>query len=146
MNNLKDATKAIGSIIRAWLLTLLVLILCTCSGVKLTLGDQTLEKQIDYSLYSGKLAKQTADVTACHISKTDVLDFRSWHPERLSTWPPYQVMHGLGYCPNLAPMRRKCSRIKSYPYRLTTRSFSNQYKTEWIDRKRNWRIGYQHPD
>jgi hypothetical protein len=59
MNNSNEETKAIGSIIKVWLLTLLVLTLCTCSGPRLMLGNQTLEKQTDYSLYSGKLVKQT---------------------------------------------------------------------------------------
>ena len=38
------------------------------------LGNQTLGNQTDYSLYSGKLAKQIQDVTECATSKTVVLD------------------------------------------------------------------------
>ena len=37
---------------------------------------------------------------------------------------------------------KKCSLIKWYPYRLTTHSFLNQYKTVWIDPKPNWHIVY----
>ena len=38
------------------------------------LGNQTLEKQIDYSIYSGKLAKQIQDAMECVTLKIDVLD------------------------------------------------------------------------
>ena len=143
MNNSKTEKRAIGSIIRVWLLTLLALTLCTCSGVRLMLGDPNSGKLTDYSTYSGKLVKQTEGVTACLISRTDVQVFRLWLQERRSTWPQYQVMHGLGYCPNLAPMRRKCSRIKSYPYLSIIRSFSNRYKTVWTDQRPNWPTEYR---
>ena len=78
----KDVKKVFGFITKVKLLTLLVLITCTCSGVKLMLGNQTLENQIDYSLYSGKLAKQIQDATECATSKTVVLDSLLWHPEK----------------------------------------------------------------
>ena len=61
MNNSDVAKKAIGSIIRVWILTLLALTLCTCNGLKLTLGTQNLGKPTDYSLSFGKLVKQTKD-------------------------------------------------------------------------------------
>ena len=48
MNNSEDEKKAIGSIIKVWTLTLLVLTLCTCSGRKSTLVNLTLEKPIDF--------------------------------------------------------------------------------------------------
>ena len=83
MKNLKDVKKVFGFIIKVKLLILLALITCTCSGVRLTLGHQTLEKPIDYFSYSGKLAKQIQDATECATLKTVVLDSLSWHPEKL---------------------------------------------------------------
>ena len=120
-----------------WILTLLVLILCTCNGPRLMLGSQSFENQIDYSIYSGRLAKQTKEVMVCAISRTGVRDFHSWRQGRLLTWQPYQAIHGLGFCPNLAPMRRKCSQIKLYPLVLTIPFSLNQYKTVWTGRRRN---------
>jgi hypothetical protein len=38
------------------------------------LGNQTLGKQTDYSLYSGKLVKQTSVVTECATLRIDDLD------------------------------------------------------------------------
>jgi hypothetical protein len=46
------------------------------------LGHQILEKPIDYSLYSGKLAKQTLDAMECVTLKTVGLDSLSWPQER----------------------------------------------------------------
>ena len=146
---MKISTKertVIGSIIKAWTLTLLVLTLCTCSGPRLTLGNLTLENQTDYSSYSGKLVKPTEDVMVCVILRTDVRVFRSWGQGRQLTSQPYQAMHGLEYCPNLGPMRRKCSPIRLYPYLLTTHSFSNQYKTEWTVPRQNSHTEYPHPN
>ena len=71
MKNLIEENKAFGSIIRAWLLTLLVLTICTCSGVKLTSGSQTLGNQTDYSTYSGKLVKQTSVHMGCATLRTE---------------------------------------------------------------------------
>ena len=139
--SIKEKTVT-GSIIRVWILTLLVLTLCTCSGPRLMLGSQTLGSQTDYSIYSGKLAKQTKDVMVCAISRTDVRDFHSWRLGRQLTWPPYQATHGLGYCPNLAPMQRKCSQIKLYPLVLTSRFSLNQYKTVWTGQRPNLPIVY----
>ena len=42
---------------------------------KLMLALQILEKQTDYSIYSGKLVKQIKGVTVCAILKIDVVDF-----------------------------------------------------------------------
>ena len=140
-NSIKEK-KVIGSIIEVWILTLLVLILCTCNGPRLMLGNQSLEKQIDYSTYSGKLVKPTVEVMECAISKTGVRAFLSWHQVKPLTWRPYQAIHDLGYCPNLEPMQRKCSQIKWYPYQLTTRSFLNQCKTVWTGQKQSLHTEY----
>src|SRR6056300_1447643 len=117
MKNLKGAMRVIGFIIKINLFILLALITCTCSGPRLMLGHQSLGKQIDYSLYSGKLAKQIPDVMECAISKTDALDLASWHQLKLLTGLQYQAMHDSAYCPNLVGTQKKCSQIKWYQYR-----------------------------
>ena len=92
IENLLDVTKAIGLLIKVNLPILLVLTTCICNGQKLMLGKQTLGKQIDYSTFSGKLAKQIQDVTECVILRTDVQDSLLWHRAKLLTWPQYQAM------------------------------------------------------
>lgn len=143
--NFKGVKKVIGFLTKTSLLILLVLSTCTCNGPKLILGSQILESPIDYSIYSGRLAKQTKDVMVCHISRTDVQAFHSWRQGRLLTWQPYQAIHGLGFCPNLEPMRRRCSQIKLYPLVLTTRFSLNRFRTEWTGPKPNLPIVYPHP-
>ena len=72
--NLSVEKKVLVSTITAVLYILLVLITCTCSGQRLILERQILEKQTDSSLYFGKHVKQMQDVTVCATSKTDDLD------------------------------------------------------------------------
>jgi len=67
------------------LLISLVLITCTCNGQRSMLEHQITEKQIDYSLYFGKHAKQITDVTGCAILKTDGLDFHLCPQQSLLT-------------------------------------------------------------
>jgi len=71
----KKEKKVSGTSTKVFLLILLALTICTCNGARLMLGSQTLEKQIDYSIYSGKLAKQTQGATECVTLKTEDLDF-----------------------------------------------------------------------
>ena len=71
IKNLNVEKKVFISTIMATLYILLVLITCTCSGQKSMLVHPTIEKQIDFSLYSGKLARPTIDVMECAILKTD---------------------------------------------------------------------------
>ena len=142
MKNLIEENKVFGSIIRIWLLTLLVLIICTCSGPRLTLVSQTLESRTDYSSYSGKLVKQTHDLTECVILKTDVPDFLLCLQQKPLIWRQLRQMHGMVSCLSLAPMLRKCSQTKLYLYQSTTRSFLNQYKTVWTGQRQNLRIEY----
>ena len=137
IENLLGVTKAIGSLIKVKLLILLVLITCTCSGPRLMLGKQTFEKQTDYSLYSGKLAKQMRVATECATSKTDGLVFHSWHLAKQSTLPLSLVMLDTVSFQNQGLMRRKCLPIKSYPFPSTTRFSSSQFKTVWIGQKQN---------
>ena len=81
--------------------------------------------------YSGPHVLQTPGVTVCPISRTDVLAFRLWHPESALTWRPYQPTHVLGFCPNLAPMLRRCLPTRLYKYPLIIHSFSSPSRTEW---------------
>ena len=129
--NLPVGRKVFGFITKAFLLTLVVLITCTCSGVKLTLGHQTLENQIDYSLFSGKLVRQIHDPMGCVTLRIGGPGFLSWPQERWLTWQPYQVTVGMVYYPSPVLMQRRCSQIRWYPYQLITPSFSNRPRTEW---------------
>jgi len=142
--NLQKETKVFGLIAKVSLLTLLVLITCTCSGPRLMLGNQTFEKQIDYSTFSGKLAKQTNVVMECAILKTVDRDFLLWPVEKQLIWLQLVPMHDSAYCPNLGPTPRKCSQIKSYQYRSIIRSFLNPYRTVWTVPKPSWHTGFPH--
>ena len=82
MKNLIEENRGFGIIIKTLLFILLALTICTCSGVRLMLGSQTLEKPIDYSLYSGKLVKQTQDATECVTLKIVDQDSLLWPQER----------------------------------------------------------------
>ena len=141
--NLINVITGFGFIIKTNLLILLVLTICTCSGPRLMLGHQTFESQIDYSSFSGKLAKQIHDPLGCVILKTEDLGFLSWRQERWLIWQPYQVTVGMVYYPSLGLMQSPCSLIKLYPYRLITLSFSNRYKTVWTGLKPNLPTVYQ---
>jgi len=141
--SLLGVKKVIGITIKVFLLTLLVLTTCTCSGPKLMWGTQTFANQTDYSTYSGKLASRIVDATECVILRTDGPGSVSWlHPTRL-TRLQYQEILGLEYSLSRELMLRKCSRIRLYPYRLTTHSFSNRYKTGWNVPKQNYHIRYR---
>ena len=134
--------KAFGSIIRMWLLTLLVLTICTCSGPRLMLGNQTLGKQTDYSLYSGKLVKQTSVVTECATLRIDDLDSPLCLQLRRLTLQQFSQIHGLEYCPNLVLMQKRCLQTRSFRYQSTTRSFSNQFRTVWTGQRQSLRTEY----
>ena len=129
--NLPVGRKVFGFITKTFLLTLVVLITCTCSGLRLTSGHQTLESQIDYSLFSGKLVRQIHDPMGCVTLRTGVPGFLSWPQERWLTWQPYQVTPGMVYYPSPVLMQRRCSQIRWYPYQLITPSFSSRPRTEW---------------
>ena len=134
--------KAFGSIIRMWLLTLLVLTICTCSGPKLMLGNQILGNQTDYSTYSGRLARPIIGRMECATLKIDDLDFHLWHPGSVLIWQPYQATLGLEYYQSLDQMRRRCLRTRWYRYRLITPSFSNQFRTVWTGQRQSLRTEY----
>ena len=140
IKNLQGAKKVFGLLTKASLLILLVLTTCTCSGVKLMSGNQTLGNQIDYSTFSGKLAKPTNGLTVCVILRTVEADSRLCPQLNQLTLQRYQRIHGLGYCPNLVRMQKKCSQIRSYQFRSTTRSSSSRSKTVWTGQKPNLHI------
>ena len=143
IKNLLAEKTAFGSIIKMWLLTLLVLTICTCSGVKLMSVNLTSASQTDYSTYSGRLVRPIIDPMVCATSRIDGLDFHLWHQEKLLIWRPYQATLGLGYYQNLALMPRRCLLIRWYQYPLITRSFSNRYRTVWTGQRQSLRTEYQ---
>ena len=143
MKNLLDEKTVTGSIIRLWLLTLLVLTICTCSGPRLMLGTQILGSQTDYSLYSGKLVKPTRDVMACAILKTDDLDSVLCRLQSSCIKQQHLKMLDLEYCQKQGLMLKKCLQTKLYQYQSTTRFSLSQYKTVWTGQKQNWPTEFQ---
>ncbi len=119
--NLSNAKKAIGFAIKAMILILLALIICTCNGPRLMLGDQNLGKQIDYSLFTGKHVRQTRDVTEFVTSKIDGLDLALCHRLKQLTKPRSLQIVGLGYYQKLEQMQKKCLPTKSFLYQPTIR-------------------------
>ena len=99
-------------------------------------------KKVDSYIF----VKPTKEVMVCAISRIDVQAFHSWRLGRPLIWPQYHQTHGLEFCPNLVPMRRKCSRIRLYPFLLTSRFSLNPYKTVWTGRKRNLPIVSPRPN
>ena len=116
--SLKEGKKVFGSIIRVFLLILLVLTTCTCSGPRLMLGSQTLGSQIDYSTYSGKLVKRINGVTECVILKTDGQVSLSWHQVRRLTRQQYPQIQDLAFYQSPGQMPKRCLLIRSYPSQL----------------------------
>ena len=135
--NLPVGRKVFGFITKTFLLTLVVLITCTCSGLRLTSGHQTFGSQIDYSSFSGKLVRLTYDPMECVTLRTGVLGFHSWHRERWLTWQLYPATHDMAFYQSLGLMPRRCLPIRWYPYQLTTPSFSNRPRTEWTVQRPN---------
>ena len=146
IENLPDAKKAFGFATKVVALILLALIICTCSGPRLMLGSQSLEKQTDYSSYSGKHARQIKDVMEYAILKIDGLDLVSCHQQKqLIKLLSVPTLDSESYR-RLVQMQRRCLPIRSYQYPYTTHSFSNRYRMEWTDRKPNSHIEYPHPN
>ena len=131
-----------GSKTRGLILILLVLITCTCSGLKLMLGSQNSESQIEFSSFFGKRAKPIQGLMVCAILRTDALGLVTCLQERQCMRLPLVRIHGSEYCPNLEPMLKKCLQIKSYPSPTITPFSSSQYKTEWINQKQSSHIEY----
>ena len=129
--SLKKEKKVFGTTIKVTLLILLALTICTCSGLRLTSGNQTFGKQIDYSIYSGKLVKPMYDPMGCVTLRTVDLVSLSWPQERWLIWRPYPLTRDMEFYLSLGLMPRRCLPIKWYPYQLTIPSFSNLSRTEW---------------
>ena len=140
--NLKDVKKVFGFTTKIGLYILLGLTMSTCSGPRLMLGNQTLGKQIDYSTFSEKLARQIHDATGCATLKIDVLDSLSWHQAKQLTSLQLVRIQDTVYYLNPGRTLKPCLLIKSCQYPSTTLSFSNQYRTEWIGLRPNWHIVY----
>ena len=143
IKNLLEEMKVFGFIITICLLTLPALTTCTCNGQRSTLEHRTTESQIDYFLYSGKLAKQIQDAMECATLKTEDLDFLSCHQRNLLIKQQFLQMLDSAYCLNQELMPKKCLQIKLYQYPLITLSFLNRSRTVWTDLKLNWLIEYQ---
>ena len=141
--SLKGVKKVFGLLTKTSLLILLVLTTCTCSGPRLMLGSQTFGNQTDYSIYSGKLVRQTNGVTECVILKTDGQVSLSWPQARRLTRQQYPQIHDLGFYQSPGQMPKRCLLIRSYPYQLITPSSSSQSRTVWTGRRQNLRTGYQ---
>ena len=144
--SLLGVKKVSGTITKASLLTLLVLTTCTCSGLRLTWGTQTLESQTDYSIYSGRLARQIQDATDCATLRIDAQASLSWLHRTPLTRQQYHEMQGLVSLVNQELMRKRCSPIRWYPSQSTIRSFSNQYRMGWSGQRRSSRINYRQKD
>src|SRR6056300_1333779 len=145
LKSLLKEMRGIGFVIKVLTLILLGLITITCSGPRLMLGTQILEKQTDYSSYSGKLARQTQDVMGFATSKIDGLDLASCQAARqLIKLRSLQMLDSESYR-RLVAMQRRCLPTKSYQYQPTIHFSLNQYKTEWTAPKQNWPTVYPRP-
>jgi hypothetical protein len=131
--------KGIGFIIK-FLLILLALITCTCSGPRLMLGSQTLGKQTDYSSYSGKLAKPIDRCYGMCYLKNRRSGFSFMASGERLIWQQYLLMLDSEYLSKQELMLKRCLQTRWYQYQSTIRSFSSQYRTEWTDQRRNSHI------
>ena len=112
----------------------------TSTGRKLMWDHQILEKQIESSSISGKRAQLMQEVMECATLRIDDRGFPSWLVQKRLTELRFQEIHGSESYQSLVVMLKRCLQTKLYQYRQTTRSFSNQYKTEWNGLKRNYPI------
>jgi len=89
--------------------------------------------------YYNKGINLIVDPTECVILRTGGPGLVSWlHPTQL-TRQQYREILGLEYSLSRELTLRRCSRIRLYPYRLITHSFSNRYRTGWNVPKQNYR-------
>src|SRR5210317_1790893 len=145
IENLPNAKKAFGFATKVVALILLALIICTCSGPRLMLGSQTLEKQTDYSSYSGKHARQIKDVMEYAILRIEGPGLVSCHQaKQLTKLLSGPTLDSESYR-SVVQMQRRCLQTKWYPYQSTTPSSLNQYKTEWIGLRPNLHSEYPPP-
>ena len=100
-------------------------------------SDSFKEKWEDYSIYSGKRARQMHVLTVFATLKIGVPDFHLWHQEKRLIKLRYRVTPGLVYYRNQVLMRRRCSQTKLCLYRSTIRFSLNRSRMVWIDQNRN---------
>ena len=127
-----------GSCATMSLVTLQDRTIYTSTGRKLTFEHLILDKPTESFITSGRLARQIEDLTECATLRIDGLGLALWHPQKLLTWQQYPKTLGFESYLRLVQMQRRCSQIRWYQYPLITRSFSNQYRTEWKDQRRNY--------
>ena len=143
MKSLREGSKVFGSKTMVIAIILLVLTICSCSGPRLMLGQQTIGNQTDYSLSSGKLVKRMYGVTECAILRTDGQVSLSWHQARRLTLLQYPQIQDLAFYQSQDQTLKRCLLIRSSPSRLIIPSSSNQSRTVWTGRRQNSRIGSQ---
>ena len=90
----------------------------TSTGLRLTLGHQTLGRQIEFFTISGRPVRLIQDATGCVILRIDGQDFRSWHQVRPYTRQLLLQTRGLAYYQNLE--------LKLYSHKLYSLQ-SSQY-------------------
>ena len=146
IKSLLEEKRGIGSTIKVLTLISLALITITCNGPRLMLGSQTFEKQTDYSLFSGKHARQIKDATEYATLRIDGLDLASCQAARqLIKLHSLQMLDSESYR-RLVAMQRRCLPTRLSQFRHTIHSSSNQYKTEWTAPRQNWLTVSQHPN
>ena len=140
--SLKEGKKVFGSIIKAFLLILLALTTCTCSGPRLMLGNQTLGNQTDYSISSGRLVKRIYGVTECVILRTDGQVSLSWHQVRRLIRQQYPQIQDLAFYQSQGQTPKRCLLIRSFPSQLIIPFSSSQFRTVWTGRRQNSHTEY----
>ena len=141
MKNLKEGNKVLVSITKVFLLTLLVLIICTCSGQKLTLARHSLENRTAYSIYSGKHVNWIIEPMECAILRTDGLDLVSWPVRNSFIKLQFPLTRGTAFYPKLVAMQRRCLQIKWSRFRSTIPFSLNLFRTEWTGQRLSWHTG-----
>ena len=146
MKNLKDVKKGSGFITKVFLVILLVLITCTCSGLKLMSDTQSFANPIEFSSFSGRPVSWMSAHMDCAILRIDDPVFLSWHLQSLYTRPLYHQTPDMVFYRRVALMQRRCLPTRLYRYPLITPFFLDQYRTVWTGPKRNLPTEYRRPN
>ena len=125
------------------LLTLPVLTICIFSGQKLMWVLLSLENLTDYSIYFGKLVKQTQGVMEYVTLKIDDLVSRLWQVRKQLMLLLSRVIQDLVSYQSLVGTLKRCLQIRLYQYLLITRFSLNRFRMVWIDQRLNLRIGFR---
>ena len=107
------------------------------------LGNQTLEKQTDYSIYSGKLAKQIQDVYGMCYLKNRRSGFSFMASGETVNHATISVDARFGILSKSGPDAKKMFTDKVVPISVNYPFSLNQYKTVWIGQKQN--LAYRVP-